>query len=110
MDYSPPGSSVYGISRQEYWLGLPCPPPGLADVNQLADPQRILIEINCYMFPLGKPSRSGAVVNDKMSFCFNKVFLSTYSVQAEVNKDEQDAEGKFLLRKVSLDQETYCNK
>ena len=27
MDYSPPGSSV-GFSRQEYWSGLPFPPPG----------------------------------------------------------------------------------
>ena len=24
---SPPGSSVHGILRQEYWNGLPCPPP-----------------------------------------------------------------------------------
>ena len=33
MDYSPPGSSVLGtdlgVSRQEYWSGLPCPPPGI---------------------------------------------------------------------------------
>ena len=29
MDCSPPGSSVHGDSpRQEYWSGLPCPPPG----------------------------------------------------------------------------------
>ena len=28
MDCSPPGSSVYGISRQEYWSGLPFPSPG----------------------------------------------------------------------------------
>ena len=26
--YSPPGSSVMGFSGQEYWSGLPCPPPG----------------------------------------------------------------------------------
>ena len=25
---SPPGSSVHGISWQEYWSGLPFPPPG----------------------------------------------------------------------------------
>ena len=25
---SPLGFSVYGFSRQEYWSGLPCPPPG----------------------------------------------------------------------------------
>ena len=27
MNFSLPGSSVYGISCQEYWNGLPCPPP-----------------------------------------------------------------------------------
>ena len=28
MDCSPPGSSVHGILRQEYWGGFPFPPPG----------------------------------------------------------------------------------
>ena len=28
MDCSLPGSSVQGFSRQEYWSGLLCPPPG----------------------------------------------------------------------------------
>ena len=28
MDYSPPGSLSMGFSRQEYWSGLPFPPPG----------------------------------------------------------------------------------
>ena len=28
MGHSPPGSSVHGISRQEYWSGLPYPAPG----------------------------------------------------------------------------------
>ena len=27
MDCSPPGSSVHRILQQEYWSGLPCPPP-----------------------------------------------------------------------------------
>ena len=27
-DYSPPGSSVHGFSRQEYWSGFPFLPPG----------------------------------------------------------------------------------
>ena len=27
MDYSPPGSSVMGFSKQEYWSGLPFPSP-----------------------------------------------------------------------------------
>ena len=28
MDCGPPGSSVQGIIRQDYWSGLPCPSPG----------------------------------------------------------------------------------
>ena len=28
MGCSPPRSSAHGFSRQEYWSGLPCPPPG----------------------------------------------------------------------------------
>ena len=28
MDYSPPDSSVHGTLQEEYWSGLPCPPPG----------------------------------------------------------------------------------
>ena len=28
MDCSPLGSPLWGFSRQEYWSGLPCPPPG----------------------------------------------------------------------------------
>ena len=28
MDCSPPGSSIHGILRQEYWSGLPFPSPG----------------------------------------------------------------------------------
>ena len=29
MGCSPAGSSSMGFSRQEYWSGLPCPPPGI---------------------------------------------------------------------------------
>ena len=28
MDCSPPGPLSMGLPRQEYWSGLPCPPPG----------------------------------------------------------------------------------
>ena len=28
VNCSPPGSYSMGFSRQEYWSGLPCPPPG----------------------------------------------------------------------------------
>ena len=28
MDYTPPDPSVHGMSQDEYWSGLPFPPPG----------------------------------------------------------------------------------
>ena len=28
MDCSSPGSSAHGLSKQEHWNGLSCPPPG----------------------------------------------------------------------------------
>ena len=34
MGYSLPDSSVHGILQEEYWSGLPCPPPG-----DLPDPE-----------------------------------------------------------------------
>ena len=33
VNCGPPGSSVHGFARQEYWSGLPCPPSG-----DLSDP------------------------------------------------------------------------
>ena len=33
MGYSPPGSSVRGISRQEYWSGLQCSPGDVPDLG-----------------------------------------------------------------------------
>ena len=43
VDCSPPGSSVHGIFRQEYWSGLPCPPP-----EDLPNPGIVPVS---YMFP-----------------------------------------------------------
>ena len=36
MDCSPPGSSIQEFSRQEYWSGLPCPPPGIFLIQGLS--------------------------------------------------------------------------
>ena len=40
MDSGPPGSSVHGTLHQEYWSGLPCPPPG-----DLPDPEIKLLSL-----------------------------------------------------------------
>ena len=59
MDCSPPGSSVHGIPRQEYWSELTFPAPGdlpapgigpvslaspVADSLPLATPEKLLVE------------------------------------------------------------------
>ena len=75
MDCSPPDSSVHGDS-QEYWSGLPCPPP-----EDLPDPE---IEPTSLMSPAlaggfftisatwqahsGKPSVRNSIVMDALVF------------------------------------------
>ena len=54
-DCSPPGSSVLGFPRQEYWSGLPCPSPG--DVsNPEIDPRSPALQMDSIPSePPGKP-------------------------------------------------------
>jgi len=62
MDWGPPGSSVCGCSRQEYWSGLPFSSPG-----DLADPgikpgSPTLQTDSLSSEPLGQPTDSNAHV------------------------------------------------
>ena len=61
MACSLPGSSVHGISQQEYWSGLPLPSPG--DLTQGSNPRLLyLLHWQVDSLPLhdqGKLSRSG---------------------------------------------------
>ena len=55
-DYSLPGASVHGrFTRQEYWSGLPCPPPG--DLPNLGiEPMFPALQLNSLLSePAGKP-------------------------------------------------------
>ena len=56
MDCSPPGSSVRGIFRQEYWNELPFPPPG--DLPNLEiEPRSPALQANSLPSePPGKPN------------------------------------------------------
>ena len=38
MDCSPPGPSVHGIFQQEYWSGVPSPPPGAERQVEIQSP------------------------------------------------------------------------
>ena len=55
MDCSLPGSSVHGFSRQEYWSGLPCPPPGDLP-NPGFEPRSLAFQVDSLLSePPGKP-------------------------------------------------------
>ena len=61
MDCSPPGSSVHGdgFSRQEYWSGLPCPPPGDLP-NPGMEPRSPALQVDSLPAePQGKPKNTG---------------------------------------------------
>ena len=55
MDCRPPGSSVHGIFRQEYWNGLPFPSPGDLP-NSGIEPRSPALQANSLTSePSGKP-------------------------------------------------------
>ena len=55
MDCSPPGSSVHGFSRQEYWSGLPCPSPG--DLSDSGIEHRFLVAQTVKRLPTMRETR-----------------------------------------------------
>ena len=52
MDYSLPGSSIHGISRQESWSGLPFPTPGIFPTQGLNQCLLDLLHWQVDFFPL----------------------------------------------------------
>jgi len=51
MECSLPGFSVHGILKQEYWSGLPCPPPGnLPDTG--IEPESPALQADSLLFVL----------------------------------------------------------
>ena len=62
MELSPPGSSVHGYSpmrNQEYWSGLPCPPPGDLPNPRIKLRSPSLQEDSLPSEPPGKPMKTG---------------------------------------------------
>ena len=56
MDCHPSGSSVHGIPHQEYWSGLPCPPPGIFP-TQGSNPHLLrLLHWQASSLPLAPPA------------------------------------------------------
>ena len=60
MDCSPPASSgPGGFSRQEYWSGLPCPPPGDLTNSGIKPRSPTLQADSLSSEPPGKPKNTG---------------------------------------------------
>ena len=60
IDCSPPGSSVHGdFSRQEYWSGFPCPPPGHLPNPGIEARSPTLQADSLPSEPPGKPKNTG---------------------------------------------------
>ena len=58
LDYSPPGSSGHGFSRQEHWSSLPFPSPGdLPDPSiEPTSPMSLALQVDSLLTePSGKP-------------------------------------------------------
>ena len=52
MDCSPPGSSIHGISRQEYWSGVPFPTPGNLPISGIKHTSLCLLHWQADSLPL----------------------------------------------------------
>ena len=64
MDGGLPDSCSWGFSRQEYWCGLPCPPPGHLP-NPEIEPRSPTLQVDSLLSePPGKP-----MANFKWSLC-----------------------------------------
>ena len=63
MDRSPPGPSVHGFSRQEYWSGLPFPSPGDLPDPGIKPSFPTLQEDSLQTEPPGKPLSWGGGPN-----------------------------------------------
>ena len=71
MDYSLPGSSVHGISRQEYWSGMPFSSPGdLPDPGIIESGFPVLQADSLLSEPPGKPRLTSV-------YCLCPLMLST---------------------------------
>ena len=70
LDCSPPGPLSMGFSRQEYWSGLPCPPPGIFS-TQGSNSVFYVSSLSCLAGrffttePQGKPKEPGDVMLHK---------------------------------------------
>ena len=72
MDCSLPGTSVHGISREEYWSGLPFPSPG--DLPDPGSKPALHADSLLSLLP-GKPISADAHAQREAEFSFLQLYL-----------------------------------
>ena len=83
MDYNLPGSSLYGISRQEYWRGLPFPSPGDLPNPGIKSAFPTVAGGFFTTKPLGKPSQDNRLTKTSYS-------PAKFTFQIVIGKDQPE--------------------
>ena len=84
MDYSPPGSSAMGFSRQEYWSGLPFPIPGdLPDPGIEPSPPTLQADSL-----LSEPPGIRCELRKKICFCLSRALVFTWKEETLVMSED----------------------
>ena len=92
MDCSPSGSSSMGFSRQEYWRGLPFPPPGIfptQEQNSRLMSTWVGRQVLCHQCHPGSPSHLQLVAKQGQVTC-------PRSQRQDVSESEPESSFIFL--------------
>ena len=97
MDCSPPGFSVHGISRQEYWSGLPWP-----SLGNLSNPG---IDLECLM----SPTLAGRLFTTSTTWeAHDIILLHTFSVPTTTVKLKNQKPPSNYPVPLFTCHDTYC--
>ena len=101
MDCNPPGSSVHGFSRQEYWSWLLCPPPG--DLPTQGSNPSLLCLLHWQvgslpLVPSGKPIKTVAAVKTQSFPELN--FFNVYHIQPFCNAQDVKSVSSSLIGRI----------
>ena len=87
----------WGFSRQEYWSGLPCPPPGDLPDPEI-EPNSPALQVNSLPSePPGKPKNPGVVEWVAYSFSFSDPGIEPRSSTLQTDSLPAELPGKPIL-------------
>ena len=98
LDCSPPGSSVHGFSRQEYWSGLPFPLPRDLPTQRLHPCLLCLLLWQADTLPLASPGKPICknTGNKNNSFCLLKHTHTHTPISRQTNQPKKKKKPKFV--------------